>query len=770
MKIRIELQLSMSFVEDPVAEALRSRLVGSSSFHSGIEPLDSALTLESRIHEHLFGLGLDEEVAELLNNRCKEFWEKFDVNLGKEDVNVKKLISKILYNCGGILYYHMGRANDADAYLSKSKVIEIKDSAFGQFLDLENLYYRGLCKNESLYGEELFSIIDNMPDDSQGLTLHYLSMIFNHIAKDKKFSRQVLTKFPPSNPLTCLASLHFGEYDDTNFLNILAKVLSESRFPQADTDNNKTLEDFHQFLHYYFKKATKLSPDWKKYIIESMEKTFQSVPVAKSAFIYFGRNSTASSLDTRESILNFVNFLKYSRREYVLHGNRHKDLISVIDSYAYILNVVQNSSHDIENVFSFQESADKLLDLLRLVHEQNRLALFNGPDSLNWLESRGELILPRTISKRLTNAWELLFTINKNSLTLLNNNSLTSYLTNALNVATDPLKLYQLNFQYCYLLAQKGFIESAIKILETVLLEGNPEHYGAWHLLALCKSISENKESSFKIVCSVLQAMQQSFEEGKLSVLDRWQFVRLKMTQLKIVENIFGTLDALEMLPELFELYSLLFPADDKRFDTIGDSYNQTKQYLLQMVWLFASELYIKIPENYKDAGDAIKEAVSVSQEFKNLNCNTAEGYLSLANNQYKRALKEFNTVLLADPYNVSALVGLAQVVYPEGDTKICNYYRLRPPTPDSLNEDEISKQESIFTSEADKSANIARLKLLLQSAITHSIEASRSPELWWYLSLIYEQYKDNGYENALINCVKYKETEPIYPFKYCDF
>ncbi|GAV55862.1 hypothetical protein ZYGR_0AZ00330 [Zygosaccharomyces rouxii] len=760
----------MSSVEDAVVESLRSRLVGSSSFHSGFESLDTALTLQSKIHDHLFGIGLDPAAAKLLSNNCKELWENFNAEPGNEDINIRNLINKILYNCEGVLYYHMERPHDANIYFSKSKVIEIRDLLFAQFLDLENLYYRGLCNSEALYGEELFRIIDNVPNDSQGLTLHYLSMIFNHISRDKQAARHILGKFPPSSPLTCLASLHLGEYQETYFLNILTKLLNEAHFPQADAYNNKPLEDFHMFLHYYFKKATKLSPDWKKYIIESMEKTFQSVPVAKSAYIYFGRNSSVSLVDTRESILNFVNFLKYSQREYVLHGNKYEDLVSMIDSYAYILKIAQDSSHDVENVFSFQDSVNKLLDLLRLMHKQNRFNLMSGPDSLNWLENRDELILPRTVSKRLTNAWELLFTINKNSLTLLHDNSLTAYLTNALSVATDPLKLYRLNFQYCYLLAQKGLIEPAVKILETVLLEENPEYYSAWHLLALCKSINEDKESSFKIVCSVLQAMQESFEEGKLEALGRWQFIHLKMTQLKIVENIFGIMDALEMLPELFELYSLLFPADDKGFDTIGDGYNQTKQYLLQMVWLFASGLYMKVPENYNDAGDAINEAIGVSKEFKNLNCNTARGYLLLAQNRYKRASKEFNTVLLADPYNVPALVGLAQVVYPEDDTKVCSYYKLRPPTPDSPDQDEALKPESAFVSEADRSANVARLKLLLESAIAHSIEASHSPEVWWYLSLIYEQYKDIGYENALINCVRYKETEPIRPFKYCDF
>lgn len=761
----------MSSIEDPIAESLRSRLVGSSNFHSGITSIDAALTLQSRIHDHLFDVGLNSAVAQVLSDDCQKVWANFKDEPESSDVSIKNLLNKIIYNCQGILYYHMERPKDASIYLSKSKVIGIRDSSFAQFLNMENLYYRGLCSGQTLlYGEELFKIIDAVPNDSQGLTLHYLTMIFNHISRDKEVSRRILSSFPPENSLTCLASLHLMEYQDTSFLNILAKILEHSNFPPADGDNSEELEGFHLFLHYYFKKATKLSPEWNKYILASMEKSFQSVPVAKSAFLYFGKNAAVSRMDTRESILNFVNFVKYTQRDYVLHGNKYEDLISLIDSYAYILKIARDSTNDVENVFSFQDSVDRLLNLLQLMHKENGFPLLSGNDSLNWLENRGSLVLPRTVSKRLTNAWEVLYTIGKNSLKLLSDNNLTAYLTNALCVATDTYKLYELTFQYCYVLAQKRLIEPASKILKTILLEENPEYYRAWHLLALCQSVNENKETSFKILCSVLQAMQESFEEDKFTALDRWQFVHLKITQLRIVENLFGTMDALEMLPELFELYSLCFPVDDKRFDRIGDGYNQTKEYLLQLVWIFASGLYMRIPENYDDVRAAINESIAVSKEFKNLNCNIAKGCMSLAEKQLKKASKEFNTVLLADPYNVSALVGLAQVVYPEGDNKICDYYRLKPPTPDAFDQVNIAKPESIFVSEADRSANVARLKLLLESAVARSIEAHYSPEIWWYLSLIYEEYKDVGYKDALINCVRYNETDPVRPFKYCDF
>lgn len=760
----------MPSISKPIFDALHSRLLGSTSFDCGVSSLNAALTLQSRIHHHLFGQNLNPALAQVLSDECSKLWGNQKADTANQDLGIRDLLNKVLYNCQGILLYHMERANDAAIYFAKAKVIEITDRDFSTFLNLENLYYRGLCSGAALvYGEELFKITDRIPSDSQGLTLHYLSMIFNHMARDKQVALHILSKFPAGNSLTCLASLHLEEYNDDTYLAILAKLLDQSHFPAADGTNDERLEQFHLFLHYYFKKSTKLSTEWSKYIVASMEKTFQSVPVAKSAFIYFAKTSSISEWDKREAILNFVNFVKYTKREYILNGKRYNDLVSVVDSYAYILKVSRNKFSDIENVFDFHATADKLLEFLQLIHKQNRFPLMGESDSLHWLESENDLVLPRTVSRRLTNAWEILYTIGKDSLQLLNNNRLTSYLSNALCVATDPLKLCDLQFQYSYVLAQQRHTEPATKILKTVLLEKNPECYKAWHLLALCQSISEDKGAAFKIVSSVLQAMQESFSERRLDALDRWQFVHLKMTQLRIAEEMFGTLDALEMLPELFELYSVLFPADTTLYDSIGDGYKNSRQYLLQMIWIFAASLYFQLPENYDNAKDAINEAARVSKDFKNLNCNIARGYLFLMEDQIKKAAKEFNSVLLSDRYNVAALVGLARIIFPEEESETYEYYKLKSSALNSLGSSQ-RKSESLFVSEDDKSANVARLKLSLESAVANSIEAHYSPEVWWYLSVLYEQYKDLGYQDTLLNCIRYKETDPVREFKYCDF
>lgn len=186
---------------------------------------------------------------------------------------------------------------------------------------------------------------------------------------------------------------------------------------------------------------------------------------------------------------------------------------------------------------------------------------------------------------------------------------------------------------------------------------------------------------SYKIVCSVLEAMNESLQNNTLLLNDRWQFIHLKLTQLALIEEIFGTLEALETLPEVFELYATLFPDSQPKLNSMGPKYSQTKEYLLQMVWIFAANMYMRTKDNDEDAKAAIKEASNVESKFKNLNCNIANGYLSIIKDEPGVALKEFETVLYYDENNLDALVGFAELIFPEElgveETNLERYYTL---------------------------------------------------------------------------------------------
>lgn len=767
----------MAVLFDTVERNLAARLLGSGEFDTGIESLDIALTLQFRTQYHLFGAGMGDVVRKVLLEDCVKFERRLErpVNgngAGNGDIHLIRLLNKVIYNIKGILCYHMGQIDESARHLNRAKEINIDNIDYRKYLNLENLYYRGLCEgSSSIYVKELIEIIEDIPKESEGLTLHYLYLILEKLNKevDKK---KLVEQFPMRNSVTLLL-LHFTKImGEKEFLKLTQSVLEKSKFPQAKESDNGELESFHAFLPYFFKTQKTVSSEWHNFIISSMQRTFQSINVAKSAMIYFAKTEDTTQQSSRESVLNFVNYARYTEKHFVISGGTYEDVISLIDCYTFILGMANDESWNIENVFNAEETTNKLLQLLQYFYQEYKFPLMGNVDSLNWLENSSKLFLPRTISMILSNAWDTLYKVRSESLEHLLSNDLACYLGNAMCAAPKANNLVHLQFEYSYVLASQRHIDPAIKVLKTVLLEANPECYKAWHLLALCESIHENKEVSFKIVCSVLEAMRESLNEKKLQLVDRWQFVQLKLTQLSLIEELFGPLDASEMLPEVFELYSTLFPSDTHEFDRIGDQCKQTKEYLMQAIWIFAANLYARLSDRVNDAKKAIKEAIEVTNKFKNLNCDLAKGYLKLINGDFKAALSNFETVLFYDPLNVSALIGFAGIVFPEelneSEAAIWDYCHLKDSTGRATNTEHST--QDVFLSDLDKSAACARLKFLLEYAITKSIEAYHSPEVWWYLSNIYEKYEDQRYRDSLLNCIRYKESDPIRAFQYCNY
>lgn len=761
----------MVSLKDLLEQNLSARLLGSGEFDTGIGALDTALALQFRVHYHLFGAGITHVIGQVLLDDCEKLGRSLEDQNGVSiDSQTSDLIRNITYNAKGVLCYHMDQAQESVRLLERASGINIPYKNYKEYLNLESLYYRGLChSSSSLYFNELFKNIDRIPKESHGLTLHYLHLILGEIAKRSK-AKEILDHFPKKNSLTLLAISFTQEYDEKAFLGFTPEVLQNSKFPHADETNNVDLEQFHAFLPHYFKNLPSISPDWYQFIISSMEKTFQSVDVAKSAMIYFARTSNSSKFNRRESLLNFVNFARYSEKQFDING-AYDDVISLIECYSFALEMVSDESWDIENVFGLGKTTKKLLELLKFFYSEHRFPLMTQGDALNWLENSSKLYLPKTVSDVLSKAWSILYHKRAESLEYLLSNELASYLSNAMCVASKGDYLVELQFQYSYVLATQRDIEPAIKILKTVLLEANPECYKAWHLLALCESIREDKETSFKIVCSVLEAMRESFNEGNLKAIQRWQFVQLKLTQLSLIEEIFGTLDATEMLPEVFELFSELFPEDTNEFDKIGNGFNHQKEYLMQLVWIFSANMYMRLGDRLDDSKEAIKEARNVTEEFRNLNCDIAAGFLNALTGDRKSALKSFETVLFYDQLNVDAMIGFAELVFPEELEKsegiIQNYYQLDEPSSRSTS---LQKTDEVFLNDVDKSVASARLKFLLEYAITKSTEAYHSPEVWWYLSTIYENYEDKSYKESLLNCIRYKECNPIRGFRFCNY
>ena len=201
----------------------------------------------------------------------------------------------------------------------------------------------------------------------------------------------------------------------------------------------------------------------------------------------------------------------------------------------------------------------------------------------------------------------------------------------------------------------------------------------------------------------------------------------------------FSVQDALELLPELFSLFQLLFE-EEKNIE--GWSIKRSKEYLLQSIWLFVANLYSRDASSVSDAKESVKESESVENvQYTNLNIDIAKGYLN-------QDLRSFERVIRYDPFNTDALVGLAQHTFEKLSS-------------------EVSK--SVFS--LDDNNTLSDLKLKLELCLENSLEGHFCPELWFYLSKIYEIYNDHTrMEAALLNCIKYEEENPIRDFKHCRF
>lgn len=783
-------------IVDSIQFSLQSRQLGATAFKSGNANLDHVLSLQFRVYYHALGDGLTTSVATVLLDQCLKLNTIFNesvITVENRDFEVQELAHLTLYNLLGILYYHTNDVVNAKKFLNKmlnvtfSKQIVSHNEDFITLLRLENLYYRGLLltrdEGTSLYYTELLKILNKIPQTSEGQLHQYLYLISEFLTQNGKIKpSHILKSFKVTNPLTCLLSIlsldKLSEQDldlngiDGMFLSLGNKVLQNSKFPNANEINNPQLKQVHFFLQYYFKncfhKNSSMGKEdknkWHRFIIDSMGKTFRSTIVSKTAMIFF------NLIDSRrEAILNFVNIIKYTEKERELNHGIYKNIVSFIDSYAIILSSC-SKSNDIEGIFNFQKTTTQLHNLLILFYKDYQFPLQQQQPLSNDIQmsTSTKLHLPKNVTTTLLQAWNTLYNCGKSNLPDIISGKLSEYLLNAMSLhTTNKQETVNLQFQFAYNLAQQNRIEQCITFLEDELLLSNQFCYKAWHLLALCYSTQEDKEKSYKIVNSALNAMLEVNDTPQeWSWKERWQLIQLKLTQLQLVEEIFGTVEALQMLEELFDLYNDLFDDSNElviqQEAAIRKNILLRKEFLLQMIWLFAGNLYMKLggEDGLKETSDAINEAKKIGKEFNNLNASILTGYMYMNRGESKKALKEFEKVLYYDDSNVEALIGFAGLVFPENLTDeeqdLEKYYKfnilpmnedLEESTSESTTTPTIqttqelipkhSVSESIFVNEIDESAGIARLKFLLECSIMNSLEAYHSPDIWWYLALI---------------------------------
>lgn len=783
------------FIRDAVLQALESRLLGAAEFHSTCNALDRALMVQFRMQYHIgTASGITEAVGKVLLqeiDKVEMLSRRFPL-----DKHLLDLIGKILNNCSGVILFYLARFEESQKILRISRDIELEKTfeEFDMYLGLENLYYTASLKqNESQISEylysNLFKVLSFVPSESQALTHQCLWMIAKKLQNHNKLE-SLNDRWAGENkalvylisiiasPKDDIAYSVFSKENDSKFLQYGNSLVDSIKFPKASQSNNYELEQFMLFLQVYFKNVVgnnMVSMEWYDFIIKAMSKTFQSINVAKTAMFLIkkiGTDDMQKSKNLRkEALLNFVNFIKYSEKEFKLN-KKYEDIISMLVSYNFTLNSF-NEKDNIENLFDYEQSVERLLELLVYFYKEHNIPISDKKQSLDILENPIRLAFPTHVANTLTQSWLTLYQLRINNVDTLLSYDLLAYLANCVPISKSMSEgLYRSTvFQYALTLARQRDIETAIKVLETLILEQHPNYYKAWHLLALCHSTKENKESSYKIVCSVLEAMKENIDI--LTVKDKFQFIYMKLTQLRIIKEMFGTPETLELVPEVFELYKTLFSTvNDSK--TGAENKNFSKEKLLQDIWLFVSSTYMEDDsmQDLKEADTAIKEALDV-QKFASEDCLSARAHLRIKQGNYVKALKDIEQAIDIDPHNVNALTGFAKLIFNDEnneDDTIKSYYKLVPQNSEVAEKNIRKGSESIFFNDTDKSAATARLKLLLDCAVTTSPEAYHSPEIWWYLSLIHERLLTGDYKKCLINCVRFEELKPISPFQYCNY
>lgn len=149
---------------------------------------------------------------------------------------------------------------------------------------------------------------------------------------------------------------------------------------------------------------------------------------------------------------------------------------------------------------------------------------------------------------------------------------------------------------------------------------------------------------------------------------------------------------------------------------------------------------------------------------------------------QFTESFEEFESALHCDNFNVDAIIGFAEFVFPNessttaAEQQLIEYCKLNPYKQEDLktkkpnNNNHNDDYETFFGNDVNKSAAFARLKLLIDCSLSKSIDAYYSPEIWWYLSLIHEKYDNKQLTDTLLNCIQNKETAPLRSFRFCNY
>lgn len=746
-------------IEDPIEQALEARLLGAAEFDTTSRIFDKALYLQYRVQLHVRnGESTFLEALDSLINDCEALYRlilRQSVPLTISD-HLLQIVKRIHLNCRGTCHFYAKNMDYKRAFEQSFRIWRDSGSSiqpFTQLLNLECLYYL----NDRISFSEIEKLIPVIPKAKHALIHEALQRLFSSgkVKLDEQNCNITLGWLMRLELHELGIENHFPVTEDLVWKHGQA-LLKNSKFPLANESNNHDLDEFHLILQHFFQKnKLKLSKSWDQFFAQSMRLTFQSENIAMAAMYYYG-NSTQPN--PYLSILNFNNFWKYNMKDYQLNDLEFHDPISVIEGLDFILRVCieGKSKNDIDGLFSYSNIASQLEANLVRIYDNSRLPL----------DIDCKLVLPLKLSRTFISSWTTLYEIKKSSLSCLLNNEINLALQNGINLTkgVDTLECQDLLFRYALNLAYRRNLESAIKILEDEILAQDPLYYKAWHLLALCRSVDEDLDASYKITCSVLDAIRES--DTLMTSAQKEQYVQLKITQVCIVERKFGVTFALDMIGEVWELYV-----------TLMDPKKPRAAVLKHEIWCYIASLYLR-SNQLDDVIEALDEAKKCI-DYETSDYQVIYGNLLFAQQRYQDALKIYEMLLGADEFNIEAILGLARLVCPDNEDITNNEVDLNKATKDyyTLTEPAHDEQfdyqrllKDLFPTERDHSAAKARLELLIKCAIKKSIPAYHNARIWWYLASLHEKSGGQEYKLALLNCIKYQESEPIRDFSMADY
>jgi len=178
----------------------------------------------------------------------------------------------------------------------------------------------------------------------------------------------------------------------------------------------------------------------------------------------------------------------------------------------------------------------------------------------------------------------------------------------------------------------------------------------------------------------------------------------------------------------------------------------QDEELILQEIWLWTASIYLKLGL-LEEAEQCIVEAETVQKPnvktFTYLGLLTSKSRKFLSLQEYERSLEVFHT--LQERYNKKA--------YGTTLLGMCKLF---------ITDDQIDN--SLFISSKDRDAGLIRLKNYLEQYSLCWPYGANSPELWYYLSTIYEKFDDKVlYKKALWKCVELETTRPVRSYAVCD-